>query len=303
MASPPSRRLELGELRSLVVVADAGTIGRAAVRLHVSQPTLSKRLQTLERHMGAPLLERSQQGVALTPAGRRLYEHAKPLIAAADALDELAAGRMWQMTSVRLAASHSAAEAFVADALGGQDEDGVAVELLTANSQIVRTLVGEGRADVGVAAGRPGTVPSPAVREQTLVRDAVVCAVPRSHPWAGRELLGRSEFLRTPMVLRDRSSNARATVERVLRRERLQAAPPLCEASTPAAAKRQALARNAPTLLSRHVLSDSFAEVPVDGLRFDREYRLVLPAVGEPPPEARAVEELLRAAAADLQGA
>lgn len=302
MASPPSRRLELGELRSLVVAAESGTIGRAALRLHVSQPTLSKRLQALERHVGAKLFDRSQQGVALTPSGRRLYEHAKPLIAAADALEELAAGLSRQVAPVRLAASHSATEAFVAEALAGQDEDGVAVELLTANSQVVRTLVGEGRADVGIAPGRPGGTPNPAVREQRLAADLVVCAVPRSHPWAGRERIGRSEFLRTPMVVRDRSSNARWTVEGVLRRERLEAAPPLVEAPTPGVAKRQALARNAPVLLSRHVLSDSFAEVAVDGLRFEREYRLVLPAVGEPPAEVRALDQLLRAAVAGWAG-
>jgi len=293
-----SRRLELGELRSLVVAADSGTIGRAALRLGISQPTLSKRLQALEQQVGARLFERSQQGVALTPAGRRLYEHAKPLIAAADALEDVAAGLARRTAPVRLASSHSATEAFVAEALGQRGEDVVAVELLTANSQVVRTLVGEGRADMGVAATRPGATPNPAVRELTLMADTVVCAVPRAHPWAGRERIARAEFLRTPMVVRDRSSNARWTVEAVLRRARLEAAPPLFEAPTPGAAKRQALALGAPLLLSRHVLSSSFAEVEVDGLRFDREYRLVLPAAGEPPSEVRAVEELLRAAAA-----
>jgi hypothetical protein len=64
------------------------------------------------------------------------------------------------------------------------------------------------------------------------------------------------------------------------------------------AAKRQALARDAPLLLSRHVLSSSFAEVDVDGLRFERSYALVLPAAGEPPAEVRRIEQLLRAAVA-----
>jgi len=299
MAPRPSRKLELGELRSLVVAAESGTIGRASLRLGVSQPTLSKRLQALEQRVGVRLLDRSQQGIALTPAGRRLYEHAKPLIAAADALEDLAAGLGRDAAPVRLAASHSSTEAFVAEALADHDDLAVPVELLTANSQVVRTLVGEGRADVGVAASRPGATPNPAVRELTLAADAVVCAVPREHPWVGRQRIARSEFLRTPMVLRDRSSNARWTVEAALRRERLEAAAPLVEAPTPGAAKRHALARGAPTLLSRHVLSGSFVEVAVDGLSFEREYRLVLPALGEPPAAVRVVEQRLRAAVAD----
>jgi DNA-binding transcriptional LysR family regulator len=66
------------------VAADLGSLGHAAVRLRVSQPSLSKRLASLEAKVGARLLERSARGVALTPAGRQLYRHARPLPEAAD---------------------------------------------------------------------------------------------------------------------------------------------------------------------------------------------------------------------------
>ena len=54
---------DLNELRAFCVAADLGTLGRAAVRLHVSQPSLSKRLAALEAKVGAQLLERSPRGV------------------------------------------------------------------------------------------------------------------------------------------------------------------------------------------------------------------------------------------------
>ena len=86
---------------------------------------------------------------------------------------------------MRLAASHSATEAFVAAMLARLDaREQLAVELVTANSQVVRALVADGRADVGVAASRPGHTPNPGVRETELVDDAIVCAVPPGHPWA-----------------------------------------------------------------------------------------------------------------------
>ena len=75
----PGMTPDLYELRALCVAADLGTVGRAAVRLSVSQPSLSKRLAALEAKVGAQLLERSPRGVTLTPAGRRLYRHARPL--------------------------------------------------------------------------------------------------------------------------------------------------------------------------------------------------------------------------------
>ena len=110
---------DLNELRGFCVAADLGTLGRAAVRLRVSQPSLSKRLASLEAKVGARLLERSARGVALTTAGRQLYRHARPLLEAADQVGEVMAGIRQTGTIVRLAASHSASEAFVTGTFAG----------------------------------------------------------------------------------------------------------------------------------------------------------------------------------------
>jgi DNA-binding transcriptional LysR family regulator len=298
--SPVPRTLDLTELRTFCVAAESGSLGRAALRLQVSQPSLSKRLASLERAAGARLLDRSSTGVTLTPAGRRLYEPARRLLEQAGGVEALleVIGRV--AGPVRLAASHSAAEAFVAEVLAGRGGARQPVELLAANSHVVRGLVADGAADIGVAAGRPGATPNPAVREIHLADDEVVCAVPHGHLWARLGHVTLKEFLRTPMVLRDPQSNARWTVEAVLHGRGLELAPPVAEAATPVAARREARARNVPTLLSRRVLpTDQFAEVAVDGLRFPRRYELVLPAVGDPPESVRALADELRAAVAD----
>jgi DNA-binding transcriptional LysR family regulator len=291
MATPP----DLNELRAFCVAADLGTLGRASVRLHVSQPSLSKRLAALEAKVGARLLERSPRGVKLTPAGRRLYQHARPLLEAADEVGEVMAGIRHTSAVVRLAASHSATEAFVAAMLAHPaPRRPLAVELVTANSQVVRALVADGRADLGVAASRPGHTPNPGVRETELIADEVVCAVPPGHPWASRAV-SRADFLATPMVVRDPSSNARWTVESVLTEAGLQAAEPLVEAATPAAALAEARTRRAPTLLSRHIIVHTdFEPVAVTGLAFPRAYVFVTPAYGEPTAEVRELSEALR---------
>jgi DNA-binding transcriptional LysR family regulator len=287
---------DLNELRGFCVAADLGSLGRAAVRLRVSQPSLSKRLASLEAKVGARLLERSARGVALTAAGRQLYRHARPLLEAADQVGEVMAGIRQTGTVVRLAASHSASEAFVAALLTRLDaSEKLAVELVTANSQVVRGLVAEGRADVGVAASRPNATPNPGVHETVLVDDAIVCAVPPGHPWGARRQVSRQRFLATPMVVRDPSSNARWTVDAVLAADQLKAAGPLLEAATPRAAIAEARTRRAPVLLSRHVLAQSdFTTVAVDGLAFPRSYVLVTPAYGEPTGEVRELVERIR---------
>lgn len=289
---------DLVELRSFCVAAETGSLGRAAIRLQISQPALTKRLQSLERSAGVLLLERSRQGVSLTPAGRRLYEQARRVLEQADALDELLVGLGREEGPIHLAASHSSFEAFVANALAELGPgNGRPVELVSANSLVVRELVADGRADIGVAARRPGATPNPAVRELHLADDLVVCAVPPEHPWARRGRISQDEFLRTPIVVRDPASNARWTMESVLGERGLEPPPYLVQAATPIAARREALARNAPLVLSRHVLGQgAFKEVEVDGLTFPRVYEIVLPAVGDPGEEVHRLVEQLREA-------
>lgn len=290
------RSAAIDELRTFCMAAELGSLGRAAVSLHVSQPALSKRLAHLEATAGTELLERSSRGVKLTPAGRRLYEEARRLLQQADHVQEVIAGLQRSGGPVRLASSHSATEALVADLLGHLGEErALSVELVIANSSVVRDLVADGRADLGVAASRPNRTPYPGVREMVLAEDAVVCAVPMTHPWARRKRISLEEFLRTPMVTRDPSSNARWTVAAILREHELTAAPPLVEAGTPQAAMREARARNAPLMLSRQVLfGHDFHEVEIDGLSFPRQFVFVLPAYGEPTGDVLVLVEKLR---------
>ncbi|MGW4522999.1 LysR family transcriptional regulator [Amycolatopsis sp. NPDC004378] len=76
--------MELRTLRYFVAVAEERHFGRAAARLHMSQPPLSRAVKQLEADVGAVLLVRSATGVALTPAGAALLEEARALLDQAD---------------------------------------------------------------------------------------------------------------------------------------------------------------------------------------------------------------------------
>ncbi|HSV47666.1 MAG TPA: LysR family transcriptional regulator, partial [Ramlibacter sp.] len=82
--------LDLFQLRCFVAVAEELHFGRAAARLHMTQPPLSRQIQLLEHAVGVELLARTSRSVRLTAAGAVLYQEAAAILRRASAAAETA---------------------------------------------------------------------------------------------------------------------------------------------------------------------------------------------------------------------
>jgi DNA-binding transcriptional LysR family regulator len=296
---PPLRSARTEELAAFCAAVELGGVGRAAQRLHLSQPAVSRRIAALEELAGRPLLDRSAQGVRATAAGERLYTHARRLSAALREVEDVLEELRGRSETVHLAISHTAAEYLMPRALVlMRRHTGASVEVVIANSRVVKRMIAAGQADVGVAAFMPAEPAGP--EAETLIEDEIAIAVPLGHPWARRGSIGTAELLSSAFVLRDPDAHTRQVVDEALEGAGLPTLEAASEVGSTQAAKDEAHELGLPTALSRLALgpADRLETVAVEGVTFRRRF-CVLQAPGSGSDAARQmVEAFVEAAGA-----
>lgn len=177
--------METRELRYFVAVAEELHFGRAADRLGIAQPPLSRAISQLERRLGATLLERTSRTVALTDAGAVLLREGRAAldaVAAAERRTRRASAAPPGQVGLVLASKAGAANELLSKLLDryAAEPDAVPVEvLLCAPGEQVQTLR-DGRADVAVL-HHPYDDVSGFDTEVLLIEDQVVL-LPAGHP-------------------------------------------------------------------------------------------------------------------------
>jgi DNA-binding transcriptional LysR family regulator len=198
--------VELRQLRYFVVLADELHFRRAAARLHISQPPLSKQIAALEQELGCRLLERTRRRVALTPAGEAFLRDTTAVLAELDvavsmarALDSGLAGvlRVGFVGSALLSIVPAAVQAF------SHDRPSVEVELRELPTVEALRLVRSGTIDVGLV--RPPMEPDAALRTELVLRERTIAAVPAGHPLARLRRIPLRRLAAEPLVLFPRS--------------------------------------------------------------------------------------------------
>lgn len=196
-------------LRTFAVVAEEGTLTRAAQRLYVSQPALTKQIKQLETLLGTPLFTRSRAGMTLTAAGRSLAGRVPELLDGWDAtLREVrgAAGRAARVLRVGFIASaaNEATQAIVAAFTGLRP--GWRIEMRQASWAAPDAGLLDGEVDVGLL-----RLPFPgqeAFRVRTLFTEPRWIALSATHPLAGRAEIAFAELWDEPFVAAPETTGA-----------------------------------------------------------------------------------------------
>jgi DNA-binding transcriptional LysR family regulator len=199
-------RFDLADLSLFRDVVEAGSITHGAARAHLALAAASTRIRQMEEAVGAPLLLRGRQGVALTQAGRTLLQHARTILRQAERLrEDLGAYAGGLGGQIRVLSNTNALTEFLPEALSSflTAHPNMSVDLEERLSDEIVGLIAEGVADLGIVAG---TVDAGALETYPFRRDRFVLVVARDHPLAKRSKVGFAQVLDQDFVGLDRAS-------------------------------------------------------------------------------------------------
>ena len=199
-------RFDLADLSLFRHVVEAGSITHGAERAHLALAAASTRIRNMEETLGAPLLLRRRQGVAPTPAGRTLLQHARAILRQAERLrEDLAAYAGGLAGQVKVLSNTNALTEFLPETLSAflASHPQVSIDLEERLSDEIVGLIVEGVGDIGIVAG---TVDAGDLVTFPFRSDRFVLVVSRDHPLARRARIGFVEVLDYDFVGLDRAS-------------------------------------------------------------------------------------------------
>ena len=287
--------MDLTLLRSLLVVAEAGSITEAAERLRVTQPALSRRIHQLEEHLGATLFSRARKGVSPTATGEMVIAEARILVARYDNLRaEVAAHGRLEGGTVRIGGGATAVSYVLPRAIAEFQADfpGVRFHVKEAGSREVAEDVLSGRLELGMV-----TLPVP-LRElnaHPLIEDRIVVVCRRDHPLARVRRLEAAQLAGLGVVGFEAGSAIRQIIDAALRAAGVELNVVMELRSIPAIVRMVATTDSLGFVSRMGVESDAEVRVlAVRGLDIRRELALVARQGASLSPAAAHFAERLR---------
>jgi DNA-binding transcriptional LysR family regulator len=181
--------MDLRHLRYFIAVAEELHFTKAAKRLHIAQPPLSRQIRELEEELGVTLLNRTRHHIELSDAGRVFLEKAKQILLATDsAVVEAQRAQRGEIGKLAVGFFEQTAYTLLPPILRAFQERFPAVEVQLRWFPVVGQVEALMRGDVDIAFVRP-VVDLEELSKELLLKEPFVLAVPSTHPFAERDVL------------------------------------------------------------------------------------------------------------------
>ncbi|MFC5338982.1 LysR substrate-binding domain-containing protein [Leucobacter denitrificans] len=194
--------MEINKARAFLAVAEELHFGRAAERLHIAQPPLSRMIRALERELDAELFVRSPRQVSLTPVGEALVEPARELIMQSERMLHLVRRvQRGETGRVRLGFSGASMNSVVSELVRRAHVDRPDLTIALQGSQLSQPGLERLKAGaLDAVVGRWDVLP-PDIDSRVIAREQLVLALPRNHRLTSQRAVSATDLAAEPWVV------------------------------------------------------------------------------------------------------
>jgi DNA-binding transcriptional LysR family regulator len=246
-----------------MALVEAGSFTRAAAKLSLSQPSLTKRIQNLEEAVGSRLVNRGATGISLTPEGQIIYGYAKRTIRLReDAKERVVRHKAQESGHIYVSASTIPATYILPRLLSRlkHTHPDIRVRMQMHDSEETLQIVLNDQAEMGFIGKEPI---NKKLVVQRLWKDSLVLAVPFDHPLAKQRTTRTEELAKVPFIIREKGSATRDIVEECLQKQlgtSLSCFNVICEMGSSEAVKEAILAGLGVSILSTFAIKREISQ-------------------------------------------
>ncbi len=245
--------ITIQQLEILMALVEAGSFTKAAGKLFLSQPSLTKQIQNLEESAGTRLVNRAAAGISLTPEGQIVFDYARRIIRLREDARERVM-RLKDQASGHIYVSASTIPAtYILPHLLGRLKDvhpAIQVHVQMHDSEETLQTVLNDQVEMGFIGKEPA---NKKLISRRLWRDSLVLAVPADHPLAKQKTAKLGDITRVPFIIREKGSGTRDIIEECLEKQQgtsLSRFNVICEMGSSEAVKEAILAGLGVSILS-----------------------------------------------------
>lgn len=199
--------MTIRHLKIFITVAECGTMSAAAEKLYITQPTVSQVIAEMEEDYGIRLFERLAKKLYITDSGRELLSYARHIVGSFDEMEQKMKNASDRIL-LRIGATITVGTCVMAELIDRFEAKNPAIrtQICVANTQKIEEMLCKSELDIALVEGK---IKHEELIVRPVIRDELVLACGRKHPFFTRNAIALHELSHQPMILREEGSGTR----------------------------------------------------------------------------------------------
>jgi len=277
------RNITIQQMESLIYLVEEGSFSRAAKRVFLTQPSLTKHIKNLEEAVNAKIVNRENMGISLTPAGKILYDYARRMLKLRDeAKEKILRAKDNESGNIFVSASTIPATYILPYLLNEFHKlfPDIHAYVQANDSEETLGMILNNQAEIGFIGKK---TLNKRLNVEPLWKDTLVLAMPGDHPWRKKDYVILDEVSKEPYIIREMGSATREIMEEYLLKntdKNLSKFNIVCEMGSSESVKEAIIAGLGVSILSIHAVKrelkqGTLIETPIKGCTIQRYFYLI----------------------------